>query len=207
MNNKMRWSALFLVILGMIAGLTISAKLELNPKATSDELDVEATTPPVETTDFTVATEKVAQAVGPAVVSIHTERTEHSNFRREYYGGSPFGGSPFGGDDLFEKFFEDFFGGIPEQEFKQQGLGSGVIIDKEGYILTNEHVIRDADKITVTLADGREFKGTKTGTDPRSDLAVLKIDGANLPAARLRSSDNLKIGQWDGANGNSFGNI
>ncbi|MBM3245354.1 MAG: Do family serine endopeptidase, partial [Candidatus Omnitrophica bacterium] len=92
----------------------------------------------------------------------------------------------------------------PEREYKRVGLGSGVIINKEGYILTNEHVIKEADKITVTLPDGREFKGEIKGQDPRSDLAVIKIDAKNLPAAKLGNSDDLKIGQWVVAIGNPY---
>ncbi|MBU1870123.1 MAG: Do family serine endopeptidase, partial [Candidatus Omnitrophica bacterium] len=81
----------------------------------------------------------------------------------------------------------------------------GVIIDAEGYILTNEHVINDADKITVTLSDGREFKGEVKGRDARSDLAVIKINASKLPVASLGDSDGLKIGEWVVAIGNPFG--
>jgi serine protease Do len=93
---------------------------------------------------------------------------------------------------------------MPEREYKQMGLGSGVIIDQEGYILTNEHVINDADKITVTLSDGRDFKGQVKGRDARADLAIIKINASNLPVASLGDSDNLKIGQWVTAIGNPF---
>ena len=93
----------------------------------------------------------------------------------------------------------------PDREFKRAGLGSGVIIDKEGYILTNEHVVGSADKITVTLPDGREFKGQLTGSDVHSDLAVVKIEPrGDLPVARLGDSDNVQIGHWAIAIGNPF---
>ena len=151
--------------------------------------------------NLVTAVEDVAGRIGPTVVSIATEKTEHSTMS-----GSPFHGGPFQ-DEFFNKFFEDFFGEIPEKELKRSGLGSGVIIDKEGYILTNEHVVGGADKITVTLSDGRQFKGTLKGTDPRSDLAVIKIDAPNLPVAALGDSDTLKIGQWVVAIGNPFGHI
>jgi serine protease Do len=94
---------------------------------------------------------------------------------------------------------------MPEREYKQMGLGSGVIIDQDGYILTNEHVISDADKITVTLSDGRTFKGEIKGRDTRSDLAIIKIDARNLLVSSLGNSDDLKIGQWVLAIGNPFG--
>ena len=149
----------------------------------------------------------VARIVGSAVVSISTQSTAKTGVSKRYYFRAPFGEeSPFGGqDEFFRKFFDDFFGEMPEQEFKQSGLGSGVIIDQEGHILTNEHVVGDADKITVTLPDGREFKGEIKGKDRRSDLAVIKINAKNLPVAQIGDSDNLKIGQWVVAIGNPFG--
>lgn len=139
---------------------------------------------------------KVAEDVGPAVVSISTEHTEKVGPRKFF--------RPFR-DEFFDEFFRDFFEDVPEREYKQRGLGSGFIIDEDGYILTNEHVITGAEKITVTLPDGREFKGKIKGTDPRSDLAVIKIDARPLPIAKLGNSDEVKIGQWSIAVGNPFG--
>ncbi|MBI1953301.1 MAG: Do family serine endopeptidase [Candidatus Omnitrophica bacterium] len=147
---------------------------------------------------------EVAKSVGPAVVSISTEVTERVRVRRPH----PFGGSPFSEfeDDIFDRFFRDFFGDEPmDREFKQRGLGTGVLIDEEGYVLTNEHVIHGADKVTVTLPDGREFKGEIKGSDIRSDLAVVKISAKGLPHAELGDSDGVKIGQWAIAVGNPFG--
>ena len=142
----------------------------------------------------------VANTTGKAVVSISTERTTRlSQQRRIYFN------SPFGDDEAFRNFFDDFFGDLPQRDYKQVGLGSGVIIDADGYILTNEHVISGADKIKVTLSDGREFKAELKGGDLRSDLAVIKINAHNLPVAALGDSDNLKIGQWTVAIGNPFG--
>jgi len=147
---------------------------------------------------------KVADIAGPAVVSISSERVQRiPGGRRRVYIGP--GGSPFGNDDFFDQFFKDFFGNVPEREFKQQGLGSGVIIDKDGYILTNEHVISGAEKITVTLSDGRSFQAALKGTDPRSDLAVIKIDAKDLPFAQLGDSDLVQTGEWAVAIGNPFG--
>ena len=145
---------------------------------------------------------EVSKKVGPAVVSISVESTERVLGRRNRFGGSPF--SEFD-NDLFERFFRDFYGDTPDRELKQKGLGTGVIIDPEGYILTNEHVVHGADKVTVTLPDGREFKGEIKGTDSRADLAVIKIDAKNLPAAELGDSDQIKAGQWAIAVGNPFG--
>lgn len=152
----------------------------------------------------------VAETSGKAVVSISAEqtRTAPGFGGRQFYFESPFGGggqSPFGGDDFFNRFFEDFFGGMPDSQYKQMGLGSGVIIDSQGHILTNEHVVSGADKIAVTLSDGRKFDAELKGQDPRSDLAIIKIDAKNLPLAALGDSDKVKIGQWVVAIGNPFG--
>ncbi|MFH1245641.1 MAG: trypsin-like peptidase domain-containing protein, partial [Candidatus Omnitrophota bacterium] len=144
---------------------------------------------------------KVAKEAGPAVVSISTERVEKMS--------SPRGSFNFFGDDEFEQFFDqyfkDFFGEIPEREYKQKGMGSGFIIDAEGYILTNQHVVQDADKITVTLPDGRNCAAELKGSDMRSDLAVIKIEAQNLPVLKLGDSDGVRIGQWAIALGNPYG--
>ncbi|MCB0261610.1 MAG: DegQ family serine endoprotease [Calditrichaeota bacterium] len=122
----------------------------------------------------------VAESVNPAVVTISTETTVRQRVPR------------------MPSFFEDFFGpqGDREREFKSQGLGSGVIVQSNGVILTNNHVIRDADDIIVQLMDGREFPGKVTGTDPRSDIAVIQIDADNLPIVPIGNSDNLRVGEW-----------
>ncbi|MBI4597209.1 MAG: Do family serine endopeptidase [Candidatus Omnitrophica bacterium] len=140
---------------------------------------------------------RISQQVGPAVVSISTEQVEQI---RQYFRGHPF----FGFEDP-EDFFRQFYGELPERELRRFGLGSGVIIDERGLILTNEHVVANADKITVTLADGREFSGEVKGKDPRSDLAVIKIDAKNLPVAKLGDSSIVRTGQWAIALGNPFG--
>ena len=146
------------------------------------------------------ATIKVASDVGKSVVSIS------SVIKEKVAGGLRFG-SPFEGPegDHFQRFFKDFFGGLPERELERKGLGSGVIIDKEGYILTNEHVIAGATEIKVKLSDGREFDAEMKGKDKRSDLAIIKIDVKNLPVAKLGNSNDLKIGNWVVAIGNPFG--
>ena len=185
------------ILIGIVIGLVIAAKLDFSgyPVAAVD------TPPDISGTSFEHSIEAVAKLTGPAVVSISSERTEKitSPRTRRYSFGGPFG------DDSFRSFFDDFFGGLPQREYKQSGLGSGVLIDKEGYILTNEHVVSEADKITVTLADGREFKAQVKGKDSRSDLAVIKINGSDFPAAKLGNSDELRIGQWVVAIGNPFG--
>ena len=136
-----------------------------------------------------------AQKVGPAVVSISVMQTR---IVRESPLLSPFG------EDLFEEFWGRYF---RPREYKQKvySLGSGVLISKEGYILTNEHVIMNAEELKVTLPTGEEYTGKIVGQDVASDLAVIKIDSQDLPFAQLGDSEDLIIGEWAIALGNPFG--
>jgi len=136
-----------------------------------------------------------AQRVSPAVVSITVVQTK-------VVSASPFF-SPFA-DDFFRDFFGDFF---PERYYKQQvrSLGTGVIFSPDGYVVTNEHVISNATRIHITLPDGRQFEGQVIAADVSHDLALLKIDGNDLPFAKLGDSDDLMIGEWVIAFGNPFG--
>ncbi len=135
--------------------------------------------------------------VGPAVVNISTERIIKERINPFY---------DFSLDPFFDDFFKDFFEPYPQRKRKAQSLGSGVIIDKRGYILTNEHVILKAAKIKVTLADGREFEGKLIGSDPKSDVAVVKIEAKDdLPVVTMGNSSDLMIGETVIAIGNPFG--
>lgn len=203
---KGKKTILFFVILmfGVIIGLCISARFNLEPTLKSATLaDTEKT--PAKTSvsyPFENAIINVAETAGKAVVSISAQTSEQSgNIKKR---ASPFG-EGYSEDDPLKKFFDEFFGELPQREFKRIGLGSGVIIDPDGYILTNEHVVRDADKLTVKLSDGREFNAKVKGSDPLSDLAVIVIEAKNLPTIPLGDSNNLKIGQWVVAVGNPFG--
>lgn len=145
---------------------------------------------------------EVVKRANPAVVHIRVEQTKQ--------GGGGFHGREF--DEMFNNpFFERFFGpqfrrGPEQRQYKQQGQGSGFIISKEGYILTNNHVVEDADKIRVILSDEREFTAKLIGSDPQSDVALIKInDGGNLPTLPLGDSGNLEVGEWVIAIGNPFG--
>ncbi len=113
--------------------------------------------------------------------------------------------------DPFSDFFGDFFGfgerGPQQREYKapdRHGAGSGVIISSDGYIVTNNHVVGEADQIEVKLNDNREFKGRIIGCDPTTDLALIKVDGKDLPTIPIGNSDDLKLGQWVLAVGNPF---
>lgn len=138
----------------------------------------------------------LAEQVKPAVVNISTTRVVH---------GGPFV-APFGQGDPFREFFERFFGGRPPQEFRQRSLGSGFIVEREGLILTNNHVIEGAEKIQVILADKERFDAKVVGRDAKTDIAVIRIDAkANLPTVSMGDSDKLKVGDWVVAVGNPFG--
>ena len=114
----------------------------------------------------------------------------------------------YGLPDEMPEIFRHFFGApMPSPRGKQdrESLGSGFIISKDGYILTNNHVVQDADEIVVRLNDRRELEATLVGADPSSDLAVLKVDAKNLPTVRLGNSDKLDVGEWVVAIGSPFG--
>jgi len=141
---------------------------------------------------------RVAAQVTPSVVNISTVTTGKGRTASEQF-------RPFGNDPYFRDFFDRFFEGMPRRR-QQNSLGSGVIIDKSGLILTNNHVIKDADEITVRFANKQEAKGKIVGTDGKTDLAVIRVTAKeDLPVAALGNSDSLRVGEWAIAIGNPFG--
>ena len=108
-------------------------------------------------------------------------------------------------DSPFQEFFRRFFGEGEMEEFEAQSLGSGFIISSDGYLISNNHVIKDADEIIVRLSDRREFNAELVGADPRSDIALLKIDATDLPVAKIGSGYDLQVGEWVLAIGSPFG--
>ena len=148
--------------------------------------------------DFT----ELADRISPSVVNISTVQTVRGD---QMFRGFQFPGHPFGprGRDPFEEFFERF---MPRGDMKRRSLGSGFIIDKEGYIVTNHHVIQEADSITVTFKDETEAEAKVIGTDPKTDVALIKVDvNRDLPVAVLGDSKDLRVGHWVLAIGNPFG--
>ncbi|ERN41109.1 trypsin-like serine protease [Rubidibacter lacunae KORDI 51-2] len=131
--------------------------------------------------------------VGPAVVRINTERTVAQ-------------ANPFDDDPFFRRFFSDRNFPPPQQRARREvGQGSGFIIDSSGIVLTNAHVVSGVDAVTVVLRDGRRFQGRVRGLDQLSDLAVVKIDGSDLPVAPLGNSSQVSVGDWAIAVGNPLG--
>lgn len=157
---------------------------------------------------LSAAFREAAKEVVPSVVTIRTVTMPVQRERaRSPRGRAPeqFKGTPF--EDFFnDDRFGDMFGDVPFEPREQSGMGSGVIIDPSGVVLTNRHVVDGADKVTVHLSDGRTFEATDIKTDDRTDLAVVRLKGAeNLKAARLGHSDALEVGDWVLAIGNPFG--
>lgn len=183
---------------GTMALLTPSLSLAQanDPTPTIDEQIV------ARATGLSDAFRQATNIVQPSVVSITSEK------ELRIPGGLRGGGPPipeefrrFFGDD-FERFFER---PVPDQRGIQQGFGSGVIVSRDGYILTNNHVVAGADNVTVELQDESRHKASVVGTDPKTEVAVIKIDADGLPVATLADSDKVRVGDWVLAIGGPFG--
>jgi serine protease Do len=185
-----------LLMVGLVAGLALSSRLDWMPRAVGAEAAPPTSARPVigPSANFV----PVVKAVTPAVVNISTTRVVRAPGNQL---------APFMDDPFFRQFFGDEFFRrfqIP-RERRENSLGSGVIVSDDGYIVTNNHVIAKADEIKVLLNDGREFTGKIVGTDPKTDIAVIKIDAKNLPVVPWGNSDELEVGEYVLAIGNPFG--
>jgi len=181
-------------LVSVLAGIFLTSGFDLAK-------EISASAPPA-TVMVPSSFSEVAKAVSPAVVNISTEKVIQNE------GGQPFRHfqSPYGKDDPFHDFFERFFGDRPQQEFKQRSLGSGFIIDEEGYIVTNNHVVENADKIKIKLSNGKEYEGEIVGRDLKTDIALVKSKKIhNVDIVPLGDSDSLEIGEWVVAIGSPFG--
>lgn len=189
----------FVLGVGLAFGTLRVLSSEASPPATASSspgsnsiVALQPSPAPVQSSSFVAA---AVEQVGPAVVRIDTERTVTRRM------------DPFFDDPFFRRFFGDqMIPPFPQQEL-QRGQGSGFIVDREGIILTNAHVVSRADKVTVTLKDGRTFQGEVAGIDEVTDLAVVKINprGENLPLAKLGDSSSIRVGDWAIAVGNPLG--
>ncbi len=185
--------ALFLLIVGTVIGVVLVSDFMPVGQAVDGAQKTRPVESPVLPSNQIFV--KIAKAVTPAVVNISTTRTIKS-------GGLVL---PFN-DPFFRRFFgEEYpFGGMPRHR-KEQSLGSGVIVSSDGLIITNNHVVEEADGIKVLLEDRREFVGKVVGTDKKSDIAVIRIDAKDLPIVPWGNSDQLQVGEYVMAIGNPFG--
>jgi len=189
--------------LGLVAGLLLLASLAfVGGEYATFTQTAGATTPIVASPAAPVVQgavpgfTEIAKAVTPAVVNI-TARATRVRDRGPRNPMEEFFGSPFGPNGPQ--------GPMPPREHRGGGMGSGVIVSPDGYIITNNHVVEGANELTVTLPDKRDFKGKVVGTDPKTDLAVVKIDASGLPHVRWGDSSKLQVGEYVLAVGNPFG--
>jgi Do/DeqQ family serine protease len=189
----------FGILLALAAGLGVGVGLRLTglrwpgsaappaaPAAAATQVDIQR------------AFARVAEQVRPAVVNI---ATAHFLRRQRPRGGTPSPGTP----PSLKEYFDQYFGQMPPGERERAGVGSGVIIDAQGHILTNLHVIKGADEITVRFHNKKEVTGKIVGTDSKTDLAVIRIPADGVTAARLGDSDRIEVGEWAIAIGSPFG--
>jgi serine protease Do len=208
MNLKSIWSGnvglkgvLLVALVSLVVGLGISGSLDWLSPSRAVNMMGESGSPelrsPGQLPDFVA----LAKKVRPLVVNISTTQVSEGR------GGQQEFGNPFGEDDPFNDFWKRFFGGpVPRGPQRQRSLGSGFIIDTDGSILTNNHVVENAQKILVKLSDEQEYEAKVVGRDPKTDIAVIKINTkTGLVPASLGDSDNLEVGEWVMAIGNPFG--
>jgi serine protease Do len=205
--------------LGILIGTVVSAGVKGKEKSSSaDATPLSVPSPVKMSSQFS----QIAHQLEPSVVNINTEATiKNPHGRRMLPPGQGPDEGPGGGDEdnPFQDFFNRFFGGQPGMggpggqdgmgEMRERSLGSGVIVDPKGYILTNNHVVEKADRIRVKLMDDPQtvtYDATVVGVDKETDLAVIKIDAKKtLPAAKLGNSDAMEVGDWVLAVGSPFG--
>jgi len=196
---------LFFVAAGFVGGWAASSRLAESARSEKEDSmfasSVAMATPAKVADKEAIALRRTpvveaVEKVSPAVVNISTEKVIEKRF-------NPFGGFD---DEFFNGFFDSFPNNFPTEKYKQQTLGSGVIINPKGYILTNEHVILRASKVVVTLPDEREIEARVIGADPKFDLAILKVDvDKPLPTAQTGDSEGVMIGETVIAIGSPFG--
>jgi serine protease Do len=192
---KFRVSTLVAVIVAMSLMLgceMAGSRAEDNPQG-RQAVSVESTPPlgsAIEPSPFVA----VAEQVMPGVVNIDTRKTVTS-------------GRDFGFDEPFGRLFRDLIPDFREREYEVPSYASGFIFREDGYVVTNNHVVTDADEIVVRLPDETEYPAEVVGTDPNTDIAILKIDDGDLPVVRLGDSDAIKVGDWAIAIGNPFGRL
>jgi serine protease Do len=208
MNVKEIWAhgvsfkgVVLIALISLAIGLGISGSLDWLAPSRAVNLAGDAGSPEVKSSAALPDFVSLAKKMRPVVVNISTTQVSEGREGPQEFA------SPFGEEDPFNDFWRRFFGGpAPRGPQRQRSLGSGFLIDSDGSILTNNHVVENATKIVVKLSDDEEYEAKVVGRDPKTDIAVIRIDGkANLPFASLGDSDRLEVGEWVVAIGNPFG--
>ena len=208
MNLKSIWSGnvglkgvLLVALVSLVVGLGISGSLDWLAPSRAVNMMGESGNPEPRSAGQLPDFVALAKKVRPLVVNISTTQVSEGR------GGQQEFGNPFGEDDPFNDFWKRFFGGpLPRGPQRQRSLGSGFIIDADGTILTNNHVVENAQKILVKLSDEQEYEAKVVGRDPKTDIAIIKVNTKTaLTAASLGDSDDLEVGEWVMAIGNPFG--
>ncbi len=184
----------------IFSALTCSALLAISPVLSQEASSKECVCSLAQTSKAFTA---VAKKAIPAVVFIRVQ----TNSPDQDENGSPYGYQnpyDFNGDDFFNRFFGMPFRGQPQRPQPQSSQGSGFLVRSDGYIMTNTHVVKGADKITAVLHDGREMDATLVGSDPQTDIAIVKIEGQDFPFLELGNSEELDVGEWVIAIGSPF---
>ena len=198
--KRTKVTSLILILIGIIIGALVFSQMNQNTGAMAlssqnfDQPVVENTSQATASlNDLNKAFVGITRTVSPTVVTVFTEKV--LKVQRSF--------DPFFFGSPFDDFFGDFFGQRPrqrqqpkEQEYRQRGMGSGVIVSKDGYILTNNHVVANADTIQVRFIDKRTLPAKVIGTDPKTDIALIKVKAHDLPVIKLGNSDKLQVGEW-----------
>ncbi|MCA9741849.1 DegQ family serine endoprotease [candidate division KSB1 bacterium] len=210
MNAKYRNSLAGMAALAIVftSGIALSPKIMPTHEKIKTPSSVVASSPAPRRDEGLLANqlseafEEASEKVSPSVVPIFAEQTLDAS---RSYGAA---------DDMFKQFFGDeffkrFFGAPPDVQHQQapqvvRSMGSGVIVSSDGYVLTNNHVVQGADKLTIVMGTNKKYTAKVIGTDPQSDIAVIKLEGSGFQAAQLGNSDEVKVGQWVIAVGNPF---
>jgi serine protease Do len=193
---KITGYGLVLILTGIIIGFVVSSGFDFSQKmnaevaqsSTETQVTTQQSTAIADLEALSSAFADVAEKVNPSVVTISTKTVIKGQQMPQM---TPF--EEFFGDDFFRRFFQ---GPIPQQDYIQQGLGSGVIVSEDGILITNNHVVKDVDDIIIRLENNSEYTAEVKGIDELTDLAILKIDAKNLPYLKMGDSDKLRVGEW-----------